>query len=92
MADAAKMDNAGKMDEFEPAALHSSRAKGSRRRVGGVQMNSEAVGNRGCKNPVACREAPAPLHGGNKKEAGCLGEGTGKWGSGFHSEWDGAGS
>ena len=46
MDNAGKIDNAGQMDEFEPAALHSSRAKGSRKRVGGVQMHSEAVGNR----------------------------------------------
>ena len=45
MDNAGKIDNAGQMDEFEPAALHSSRAKGSRKRVGGVHMHSEAVGN-----------------------------------------------
>ena len=45
MDNAGKIDNAGQMDEFEPAALHSSRAKGSRKRRGGVHMHSEAVGN-----------------------------------------------
>ena len=45
MDDAGKMDDGGKLDAFEPAALHASRAKGSSKRVGGVHMHSEAVGN-----------------------------------------------
>ena len=60
MDDAGIIDDVGRHDGFEPAALHARRAKGSRKRVGGVQMHSEAVGNRGCKEPVACREAPVP--------------------------------
>ena len=43
MDDAGIMDDAGRNDGFEPAALHASRAKGSRKRVGGVRMHS--VGN-----------------------------------------------
>ena len=52
--------SSGRSDEFEPAALHASRAKGSRKRVGGVHMHSEAVAN---------LEAPAPHRGEGRRVA-----------------------
>ena len=45
----------------------------------------------GARSLLHAGKRPPPLHGGNK-EGGCLCEGTGDWGSGFHCEWDGAGS
>ena len=77
MDDAGIMDDAARNDEFEPAALHASRAKGNRKRDGGVHMHS--VGNlaEACCMHGSARPPPWV------REAGCLGEGRCDWGSEF---------
>ena len=60
MDDAGIMDDAARNDEFEPAALHASRAiKGSRNGLAGfICIPWETW-----LKPVACMEAPAPHRG-----------------------------